>query len=187
MKKILLHCCCAPCAIYPVKVLLEENFEIILFWDNFNIHPLMEYIRRLETLIQYAKDENIPLVKNVNYELEYFIDLIGRDREFKKRCIPCYKVRIERTIQKAKEMGIEYFSSTLFVSPYQDQEVMRKLSRELAEKNNIKFFDKDFREGFRWAHQVARERGYYTQPYCGCIYSESERYQKKLKKYQKDA
>ena len=183
--KILLHCCCAPCAIYPVKVLKEKGYEVILYWDNFNIHPLMEYIRRLDTIIQYSKDEDLKLEAHISYELEKFIKATCENTTYKVRCVPCYKERLKNTILKAKELNINIFTSTLFVSPYQDYTLMQKIAKELAKEYDIKFLDIDFREGFRWAHNVARERGYYMQPYCGCIYSEAERYNKKLKKYSK--
>ena len=138
----------------------------------------MEYKKRLETYEKYMKE----------IELEnYIIDEYGL-REFTKnvvsnlenRCINyCYRVRLEETARFARENGFDAFTTTILLSPYQRHEELKLICEELSEKYNIKFLYRDFRMGFREGQNKAREMNMYMQKYCGCIYSEEERYLKK--------
>lgn len=187
MKKILLHTCCAPCSTFVIKKLREEGYEdITSYWYNINIHPYIEYKQRLETLIEYTKTINIPLVIDYDYGIREFT--IAVTENIDARCIFCYRSRLEKTVKYAKENGYEAFSTTLLVSPYQKHELIIKIAQELAKEYGIEFIYYDFREGFREGQQMARDAGLYMQKYCGCIYSEELRYEKKIendkKKYQ---
>ena len=187
MKKILLHTCCAPCSTFIIKKLREEGYEdITSYWYNINIHPYIEYKQRLETLIEYTKTINIPLVIDYDYGIREFT--IAVTENIDARCIFCYRSRLEKTVKYAKENGYEAFSTTLLVSPYQKHELIIKIAQELAKEYGIEFIYYDFREGFREGQQMARDAGLYMQKYCGCIYSEELRYEKKIendkKKYQ---
>lgn len=169
--KLLMHTCCAPCSVYCIESLRNENIEPVLYWFNPNIHPYIEYKTRRDTLIEYSKMIDINLIINENYGLQEFCkNVIG---DLKNRCINyCYRARIEETIKYAKEHGYDAFTSTLFVSPYQKHEELKTLCEELASKNNIEFLYRDFRPGFRKGQAKARELGLYMQKYCGCIFSE---------------
>lgn len=189
MKKILLHTCCAPCSTFVIKKLREEGYEdITSYWYNINIHPYIEYKQRLETLIEYTKTINIPLVIDYDYGIREFT--IAVTENIDARCIFCYRSRLEKTVKYAKENGYEAFSTTLLVSPYQKHELIIKIAQELAKEYGIEFIYYDFREGFREGQQMARDAGLYMQKYCGCIYSEELRYEKKIendkKKYQEN-
>ena len=179
--KLLMHTCCAPCSVYCIESLRNENIEPVLYWFNPNIHPYIEYKTRRDTLIEYSKMIDINLIINENYGLQEFCkNVIG---DLKNRCINyCYRTRIEETIKYAKEHGYDAFTSTLFVSPYQKHEELKTLCEELASKNNIEFLYRDFRPGFRKGQAKARELGLYMQKYCGCIFSEEIRYSKNIAK-----
>lgn len=173
--KLLMHTCCAPCSVYCIESLRNENIEPVLYWFNPNIHPYIEYKTRRDTLIEYSKMINVNLIINENYGLKEFCKNVIGDLE--NRCVNyCYRVRLEETVKYAKENGYDTFSSTLFVSPYQKHEELKRLCEELAKKYGIDFLYRDFRIGFREGQTKARELGLYMQKYCGCVFSEEERY-----------
>ena len=92
----------------------------------------------------------------------------------------CYPVRLEQTAKYAKENGYDSFSTTLLVSPYQNHEVLMKVAEEMAKKYDVKFLYRDFRVGFRAGQAKAKELGLYRQKYCGCVFSEEDRYRKQI-------
>ena len=182
--KLLMHTCCAPCSVFCIESLRNEGIEPILYWYNPNIHPYMEYKARRDTLKEYAKFINIQAIFEENYGLKEFCKNIIEDLE--NRCSNyCYKVRLEQTVKYAKENGYDSFTSTLFVSPYQKHEELKNICEELANKYNIKFLYRDFRAGFRQGQAKARELELYMQKYCGCIFSEEDRYFKQIEKEKK--
>lgn len=175
---LLLHTCCAPCSVYCIDNLREQNIEPTLFWYNPNIHPYKEYEARRDCLKQYAESINVKAIFEENYGLKEFCKNTIEDLE--NRCSNyCYITRLEKTVQYAKENGYDTFTSTLFVSPYQKHEELKRICEDLSKKYNIEFLYIDFREGFRAGQAKARELGLYMQKYCGCIFSEEERYLKK--------
>ena len=180
MSKILLHCCCAPCSLSCVEPLRNEGVDITAFWFNPNIHPFKEYEARRDCLVEFMENEKIPLVVKEDYGLREFVKNVADDID--GRCVYCYSVRLEETAKYAKENGFDGFTSTLFSSLYQNHEMMVKRAEELAEKYGIEFYYRDFRPNFREGNQKAREMGLYLQKYCGCIFSEEDRYQKQINK-----
>lgn len=171
--KLLMHTCCAPCSVYCIDRLREEGIEPTVYWYNPNIHPYKEYEARRDCLKEYTKSVNVNAIFEEDYGLKEFcknvIDDLGN------RCVNyCYRVRLEKTVQFAKQNGYDTFTSTLFVSPYQKHEELKKVCEELAERYNIKFLYIDFRVGFREGQTKARELGLYMQKYCGCIFSEAQ-------------
>lgn len=182
--KLLMHTCCAPCSVYCIDSLREEGIEPVSYWFNPNIHPYIEYKTRRDTLIEYSKVINLELIIDENYGLREFCKEVINDLE--SRCVKyCYRVRMEQTAKYAKEHGYDCFTSTLFVSPYQNHEELKKVCEEMAEKYDIKFLYRDFRVGFREGQNKARELGLYMQKYCGCVFSEEERYSQKIEKDKK--
>ena len=175
--KLLLHICCGPCSAACVKHLREEDIDITGYWYNPNIHPYKEYESRLNALKEYAKMIDL----NVIYEDYYGL------REFTKnvidkldtRCEYCYRSRLEHVVKYAKENNYDAFTTTLLISPYQKHDLIIKVCKELESKYDIKFLYKDFRPHFREGQAMFRETGLYMQKYCGCIFSEEERYLKK--------
>lgn len=173
--KLLMHTCCAPCSVYCVESLRNEGIEPILYWYNPNIHPYMEYRARRDTLKEYAKLISVQAIFEEEYGLKEFCRSVIHNLD--NRCLNyCYKVRLEQTVKYAKENGYDAFTSTLFVSPYQKHEELKKICEQLAEKYNIEFLYRDFRSGFRDGQAKARELGLYMQKYCGCVFSEEMRY-----------
>ena len=172
--KILLHICCGPCAVYPVEVLRRAGHQVEGFFYNPNIHPYQEFQRRVATLEDYARLAELPMRWDRSYDLEEFLrQVVYREEE---RCGPCYRLRLRRAGRAAREGGFEAFTSTLLYSRYQQHELIRLTAAAVGEEMGITFYYEDFRPG--WQEGVARskELGLYRQPYCGCIFSERDRY-----------
>jgi predicted adenine nucleotide alpha hydrolase (AANH) superfamily ATPase len=177
--KLLLHTCCAPCSIQCVKTLAGEGIDLELFWYNPNIHPYTEYRSRRDSLAVFAGDKALLLTIEDEYGLRPFIKSVSsieEDPGDNKRCGFCYRLRLEKTVRFAAEKGCDAFSTTLLISPYQNHELLKEVGEELAVLYKVQFLYRDFRPGFREGQREAREVGYYMQKYCGCIYSEEERY-----------
>ena len=179
--KILLHTCCAPCLIYPFERLQKEGFEVTGLFYNPNIHPFSEYKKRKQAVEQLNKRLNIDIIYP-RYLPEEFFRAVNPEEKNPQRCSACWRLRLETTARIAKDKGFEYFSTTLLVSPYQDQELLKKIGDDIADSEGLKFYYEDFRPGFHDAHKKARAEDIYCQKYCGCSYSEIERRQKKKKK-----
>lgn len=178
MNKVLLHCCCAPCSVSCVEPLRLEGIEPVAYWYNPNIHPFKEYEARRDCLIDYAEKINLPLIVEEDYGLCEFVKNVADD--ISGRCVYCYEHRLEQTAKYASENGFNSFASTLFASTYQNHEMMKAAAEKYAEKYGVKFLYRDFRPNFREGNQKAREIGLYMQKYCGCIFSEEDRYQKQI-------
>ncbi|GHU15162.1 hypothetical protein FACS1894163_00930 [Spirochaetia bacterium] len=183
--RLLLHTCCAPCSVKCIDSLAEENIRPALFWYNPNIHPFTEYRERRDTLVKFAVDSGLELLSDDEYGLRPFVrGIYTKDAaEFAdktpQRCTYCYRLRLEKTAARAAEAGFDYFSTTLLISPYQNHDLIRGIGEELGEIYGIKFLYRDFRPLFRAGQGKARELGFYMQKYCGCIFSEEERYREK--------
>ena len=177
--KTLLHICCAPCANQCIEVLRGDHFEVAGFWYNPNIHPYTEFRSRRESVRQYAPTIDLPLIENNNYALRPFIRAVAEDIEH--RCGTCYEMRLMETARQAKELGFDSFTSSLFISPYQNHELMRQVAERAAAEYGVEFLYRDFRPYFKAGQEKARELGFYMQKYCGCVFSEEERYIKAKK------
>lgn len=179
--KLLLHTCCAPCSVYCIDSLREEKIEPTIYWYNPNIHPYMEYKARRDCLKEYCEQIGANVILEEDYGLDEFCRQVIND--LNNRCSQyCYKVRLEQTAKYAKENGYDAISTTLLVSPYQKHEVLKQMGEEIAKKYGLTFLYRDFRIGFREGQAKARELGLYMQKYCGCVFSEEERYAKQIKK-----
>ena len=174
MMNLFLHTCCGPCACYTTQHLQEEGLEPTLFFYNPNIHPYQEHQQRFEGLMKLAEMKSLQLIREPGYELEDFLTNVAPNPQ--SRCSHCYQVRLAKTAAKAKELGFNLFSTTLLISPYQNRELICEIGHELAKKYNLTFHDEDFRPGFRQSQAMAKEYELYRQGYCGCIYSEKDRY-----------
>lgn len=177
--RILLHICCGNCAIYPVKVLREQNHEISGYFYNHNIHPFQEFQKRLETTKDYAARIELPLICNEEYRLEEFLAEVAQDPL--NRCGYCYRSRLRATAEQAHRLGIEGFTTTLLYSRYQKHREIVAFGHQLAEEYQLFFHYQDFRTGWQEGIQISKEMGLYRQQYCGCIYSEKDRYMPRKK------
>ena len=180
--KLLLHICCAPCSVACIKQLRSEGIEPVGYWYNPNIHPYTEYKARKNTLIEYAKSIGLELIVEDEYGLRPFVQAVVEN--IAGRCGYCYESRFDRTARYAAEHGFDGFATTLTVSPYQNHPLMFKIGQEVADRHGVNFYPYDFSPHFREGQAEARELGMYMQKYCGCIFSEEDRYlnQKKKKK-----
>lgn len=172
--KLLLHVCCGPCAIYPVKKLKEEGIEVHGIFYNPNIHPAEEYEKRKEAAKTFASQCGFDITYQ-NYEPSaYFSRTDSVKDEKEKRCRECWGLRLEETARRAKRAkhsGFEGFSTTLLISPYQDHDEIKKIGSQISEKEGIEFFYLDFRDGFKDSQSEAKAMNIYRQKYCGCVYS----------------
>lgn len=162
-----------------IKTLRDEGIEPHGFWFNPNIHPFTEYKSRKNALTQYAKSIGLALTLQGEYGLRPFIGEVADDID--NRCVKCYDMRMMETARYAAENGFTHFTSTLFVSPYQNHEQMILSAEHAAKKYGVTFLYRDFRPYFREGQDRARELELYMQKYCGCIFSEEDRYQKRKK------
>jgi len=178
MEKTLLHCCCAPCSVYCIDSLRAEGIEPTAFWYNPNIHPYQEYVARRDTLMAYAPTIELSLVVKEDYGLREFVRNVAEDIDH--RCGYCYQVRMEETARYAAAHGFDSFTTTLLVSPYQQFDKICETAERMGEKYGVTFLRRDFRPGFRDGQAKARELGFYMQKYCGCVFSEEDRYAKKI-------
>lgn len=172
--KILLHICCGPCALYPLRTLRAAGHEVTGFFFNPNIHPYQEYSRRLEAVNDMASKEALPLIIHDDYDLEGFLANVAPAPE--KRCSYCYASRLRAAAEAAVEHGFEAFSASLLYSRYQRHDEIRELGEQLGRKHGVTFYYEDFRPGWQEGIRLSKELGLYRQQYCGCIYSEKERY-----------
>lgn len=179
MEKVLMHICCAPCANRPIDALRAEGIEPVGFWYNPNIHPYTEYQARKHTLEEYSREIGMKLIIGGTYDLRGFITAVAGDID--ARCAHCYRSRMERTAQYAAENGFAAFTTSLLVSPYQKHDAIRAAAQDAARQYGVQFLYRDFRPLFRAGQEFAREHGMYMQKYCGCIFSEEERYKKRRK------
>ena len=177
--KTLLHICCAPCANQPIEVLRGDKIEVTGFWYNPNIHPFTEYRARRNCIREYASTIELPMIEKDDYGLRPFVREVAADIE--GRCVKCYEMRLFETAKMAAEGGFDSFTSSLFISPYQNHELMRSVAERAAHEYGVEFLYRDFRPYFRDGQNYAREHGFYMQKYCGCVFSEQERYLKKTK------
>lgn len=178
---ILAQVCCAPCEIYPIAKLRKDGHRASGFFYNPNIHPYSEYLKRKSEVERYSKDIGLSVAIG-NYDIEEFFRRIVSRETPNNRCPLCWRLRIGKTAEAAKEGGFDAFTSTLLGSPYQDHTVIKEICEEIAKGSGISFYYEDFRLGFKDAHDIAKKNGIYCQNYCGCLFSEKERIDKRAQK-----
>lgn len=178
VSKVLLHTCCAPCLIYPLERLREKGDKVAGLFYNPNIHPCSEYNNRRQAVEDLSKTANIEVIYP-EYKPEEFFQAVNLKESALQRCSICWSLRLEKTAKLAKEKGFDSFSTTLLVSPYQNQELLKKIGDDISGKEGVSFYYEDFRPGFKKAHDAAKKKGIYCQKYCGCIYSMKPRLTKR--------
>ncbi len=184
--ELLLHVCCGPCSLYPVKVLKERGIKSAGFFFNPNIHPFRELERRINALETVSKALDFPVVWDTGgYGLKTWLEALEGRLDFNTRCPVCYRIRLEETARRARELKIPAISTTLLYSRYQRHDNIAAIGREAAEKQGLEFYYEDFRKGWQQGIDESLELGIYRQPYCGCIFSEAERYSKRIDRLMK--
>jgi predicted adenine nucleotide alpha hydrolase (AANH) superfamily ATPase len=172
--KLLMHICCANCCLYPLQTFASRGDTVSGYWFNPNIHPYTEYRERLNTLKALHEAWGLDIHYEDRYGLKDFVrNIAGHEEE---RCGYCYAVRLEDTAAKARAWGMDAFTTSLLVSPYQKFDSIIAVGSAMAEKYNIEFLSEDFRPGYHKGVALSKNLGLYRQKYCGCVYSEMERY-----------
>jgi predicted adenine nucleotide alpha hydrolase (AANH) superfamily ATPase len=172
--KVLLHICCANCAIYPVCMLRDAGHDVTGYFFNHNIHPYQEYRRRLEAVEVYAAQTDLEVIYKDDYLLEDFLAQVATEPG--GRCTYCYQSRLKQAAEHAVSSGFDAFTTSLLYSRYQNHELIHKLGEELGRHYGIQFLYEDFRAGWQEGIKASKSMGLYRQQYCGCIYSEKDRY-----------
>ena len=172
---LLLHACCAPCSLEPVRLLQEEGFAPTICWANPNIQPVAEHDRRLAELRRWCAQTGIPLIEAGEDRARWNASVapIGaRDRE--RRCRACYGIRLSEACRVAADRGFTHIATTLAVSPYQLFDVCNDVLERLAAARGLTPVVRDFRPWYPQATRRSRELGMYRQNYCGCRFSAAE-------------
>lgn len=186
--KLLLHVCCGPCSCYPVKKLREDNIEPVGFFYNPNIHPYREWDMRRKTAREFAEKVNMEMNFFGGYELRDFLTkALDAEKNGQSRCRMCYELRLETAARFAAQNDFDAFTSTLFYSIHQNHEMMREAAERFAKEYGVDFYYEDFRIGWQEGIDISKELELYRQPYCGCIFSEEERFSRELRKERKRA
>lgn len=171
--KLLLHACCADCALKFLESAKTEKIETTIYYYNPNIHPRAEYSARLKAMQQVALENKVKIIVPDWRPVEYFEKVGQENLERPSRCVRCWELRLDKSAEYAAKNGFEAFSSTLVTSEYQDEEKIEKVAKVKAEKYKIKFWR---------PKEVVKElktSGFYKQFFCGCVYSLRERYEEK--------
>ena len=179
---LLLHTCCAPCSSAVIER-LAQDFKITVFYYNPNIEPYEEYLKRKEEQKKFLKVFPSPNPLNFldcDYENEEFKKLalgLEKEKEGGPRCIKCYRLRLLKTAQKAKELGFDYFTTSLSISPYKNAQKLNEIGLELEQVCGVPYLVSDFKknDGYKKSILFSKEYNLYRQDYCGCVYSKKER------------
>jgi len=163
---ILMHTCCGPCLEWPARQLLGEGKKLLVYFYNPNIQPVAENKRRLANLAVLTEKLGLDYLADETCEPDNWLSW---DQADESRCHMCYRRRLEATAQMAGKLGIPAFSTTLLVSPWQDQAAIIEIGHSIARSTGVEFIGRDFRDGYREGQRLAREDGLYRQRYCGCL------------------
>ncbi len=180
MAKLLIHTCCAPCLIAPYTRLKEAGHSVSAFWYNPNIHPLLEYQKRRDTLREFAGREGFELIEQDDYGLVQFLQNVLDN--IAERCEYCYQTRLEAVAKTAAQRGFDAFGTTLLYSRYQAHDRIIAICEALSSKYQVDFFYEDWRTLWQEGIRLSKAEGMYRQQYCGCIFSEEDRYREQVRR-----
>jgi len=173
-RSILLHTCCAHCTAYTVEYWRQQGYEITAFWYNPNIHPYTEHQNRLEAIRKLSKEMNFPLIVAEGYEMaDYFRAVVGNETE---RCQYCFRLRLGKTAKATIRGNFIGFTTTLLISPHQKHDLIKEVGNKVAEDTRTQFLYADLRKRYSDSRHITKPMDLYRQQYCGCLYSEWERY-----------
>lgn len=179
VPSLLLHSCCAPCSSYVLEY-LSKFFNITVFYYNPNIHPELEYRKRVEEQKEFI--EKLPVKRKINfiegkYLPEEFFDIskgLEEEREGGIRCFKCYELRLKEAAKKAKELNFDYFTTVLSISPHKNAEKINEIGEKISQEFGVKFLNSDFKKknGYKRSIELSKDYNLYRQDYCGCVYSQ---------------
>ena len=178
--KLLLHACCAPCSTHCIN-LLKKYFDITIYYSNDNIYPDKEFYYRLDEINRFTKElnEGINVIDDGYNPNDYYDSIKGLETlgEKSERCYMCYKLRLKKTCLKAQELGFDFFSTTLSISPYKISKWINEIGYELEKEYDMPYLYSDFKKesGYLESIRLSNEYNLYRQDYCGCVYSLKER------------
>lgn len=172
--KLLLHTCCAPCSTHTI-MLLKDYFQVTIFYSNDNIYPKDEYDTRMDEQIRFATNFGIDVLYDTYKHEDFNQAILGKELlgEKSNRCYECYKLRLEKTAKKAQELGFDFFTTSLSISPYKISRWINEIGYQLENKYQVKYLYSDFKkeEGYKDSIKLSEEYQLYRQDYCGCEYS----------------
>ncbi|MFW5923101.1 MAG: epoxyqueuosine reductase QueH [Planctomycetota bacterium] len=172
---ILLHTCCAICFTGPHKALQGEGHEVTGYFFNPNIHPLIEFRRRLKAVKVLRDRLKVNIICDEDYGLRQFLHTVNW--ETGHRCADCYRMRLDQTAQITGQKGFDGFTTTLFTSTHQDHSLIEQMGRSAADAHGVTFLERDWRDLNDHNQSEAKRMNLYRQQYCGCIFSERDRYE----------
>jgi len=176
-NSVLVHCCCAHCAAYTVDYWRQQGYEVSALWYNPNIHPYMEHQHRLEAMKSLAQEVNLPLIITEGYGIiDYFRQVVGHEPQ---RCQYCFGLRLLKTAETAHQAGFNAFTTSLLISPHQKHDLLRKIGNKISKEKGIDFLYADLRKRYSNSRRMTKGLNLHRQQYCGCVYSEWERYAKR--------
>lgn len=173
--KILLHDCCAPCGAYALDQLLGDGYDVTVFFYNPNIFPLEEYEWRKEEMKKFCAKRKVKFIDS-DYDHENWVDHTKAHKnepERGKRCKVCFAIRLSEAAQKASELNVDKFATTLSISPWKLTDMVNEVGREVAPIYGVEFIEFDWKkdDGFKKACLLSKKEGFRRQNYCGCEYS----------------
>lgn len=178
-KRLLMHCCCAPCSTTAIFSFFHD-YDITLFYYNPNTYPLEEYNKRkveVLKLIDKLKLEGIEIgFIETEYDSENFENKVcelQKEKEGGKRCEVCFYLRLSKTAEIAKEKGFDLFATTLTVSPHKNAKLINETGENLSKTHNIEYLSADLKknDGYKKSVELSKKYDLYRQNYCGCKYS----------------
>ncbi len=181
LPSLLLHACCAPCSSACLEY-LNKHFNITIYYYNPNISPKSEFDKRLNEekrlVSEMPLDNNVDVIEGY-YNYDEFLEIakgLENVPEGGARCFKCYKLRLEKTAELAKEKGFDYFCTTLSISPLKNSQKINEIGYEVAEKYGVKWLPSDFKkkEGYKRSIELSKEYDLYRQNFCGCVFSKRE-------------
>ncbi|MFH1784223.1 MAG: epoxyqueuosine reductase QueH [bacterium] len=180
-QNVLLHICCGICAAHSVIRLRKEDFRVTGFFYNPNIHPRQEYIRRLEVAHQVSRELDFELIEGKYEDTKWDMLTLGlhNEKEGAKRCGVCFRLRLSKTREKAEEMQIPFFTTTLTISPHKDSSVINRIGKAIGRQAYLEY-DFKKKDGFKKTMEFSRTHNLYTQHYCGCVHSMADRHKEKV-------
>lgn len=174
VTSVLLHVCCGPCACGTIPEWRNEADDLACFFSNPNIHPFMEFKRRMEGAREVARRADAALVLDESYDPQEWFSQVSTSPEY--RCLVCISMRLDRTAREAAARQCDCFTTSLSISPWQDHEAIKAGGEAAADRHGVPFIYKDLRARYPESRRLSREAGIYRQKYCGCLISEWERY-----------
>lgn len=181
VPSLLLHACCAPCSSYCLEY-LSQYFSITVLFYNPNISPAAEYQKRVDEIKRLISElpakNKISLIEGRYLPEEFYTSVKGLENEPEggKRCHVCYELRLHEAAVVAKELGYDYFTTTLSISPLKDADKLNEIGKKLSDEYAISYLYSDFKKknGYKRSIELSKEYKLYRQNFCGCVFSKRE-------------